>query len=144
MSATFPNLSGQVRKPGKSSVSSGQLVVVGETITVASAALTLNAALGVGVTIPKNAEILWTTFDATDMDTGSSLTLSLGDAASNVRLMAANAIGQTGAAPVGPQIAKAGFGYQPTADTVFQPYVAVAPAGAAAGTVKYCIAFVSP
>lgn len=143
MATVFPTPT--VKRLPKMSVDSNQPVTVGETIAVTAAALTIGAALGFGVVIPANCEVLFTLLDATDMDTGGSplLTLGIGDASSNVRFMAANAIGQTGAVPVGPQIAKAGFGFKPTVDTLVQVYCVAIPATAAAGTIKWAITYVS-
>lgn len=137
MAQTFPSRTQPAT--AKTSVSSNQPVFYGETIAVAAASLTANTALGQGILVPKGAEVLFTMLDATDMDTNGSplLTLGIGDAGSNVRFMAANAIGQTGAVPVGPQIAKAGFGYKFTAETLVQVYAVAAAATAAAGTIKW-------
>ena len=131
-------------RPAATSVSSNQPTFVGETISVLAAGLTLGALLG-SIRVPKGAEILAVQLDATDLDTGGSpaVTLEVGDAGDTDRLLAANAIGQTGAAPVGPTIAKTGFGYRYADETLVQVRVAVAPATAAAGTIKYGIWYVS-
>lgn len=133
------------RRAAKTSTDSNQLVVVGETIALTAAQAGATGLIGKGVTIPKNAEIAWVMLDATDMDTNGAptITISLGDAAANARLLAANAIAQSGAATVGPTIAKTGFGYAPGVETVMGAYIAVAAATGAPGTVKYAIAYVS-
>lgn len=133
-----------VNRSAKTSTNSNELVVVGESIAVTAAQLTLNALFG-NIKIPKNAEIAWVMLDSTDIDTNGSplVTLSIGDATVDDRLLAANSIGQTGAAVVGPTIAKTGFGYQYTAETLVQVKVKAAPGTAAAGTIKYAVAYVS-
>jgi hypothetical protein len=133
------------KRPARTSTDSNSLVVVGETIALTAAQAGATGLIGKGVNIPKNAEIAWVMLDATDMDTNGApaITISLGDAASQARLLAANAIAQSGAATVGPTIAKTGFGYVPGVETVMGAFIAVAAATGAAGTVKYAIAYVS-
>jgi hypothetical protein len=135
---------GDPNPPAKTSNASNHVVFAGETITVAAADLTLNALLG-HILVPKDAEILYVMLDATDLDTGGSpaITLSIGDADDDDRLLAANTIAQTGAAVVGPTIAKTGFGYRYAAETLISVKVKAAPATAAAGTIKYGVAYVS-
>lgn len=145
MAKAFPTIaSGAAAPAAKTSTSSNQVVFAGETITVTAAQLTLNALLG-NVRVPKGAEILAVSLDATDIDTNGTplVTLAIGDAGDNDRLLTANTIGQTGAAPVGPTIAKTGFGYQYTDETLVQVLVAAAPATAAAGTIKYGVWYIS-
>lgn len=139
------NANDLTRRTAKQSTDSNQLIVVGETIAVSAAGAAVLGLLGKGVNIPKGAEIAWVMLDATDMDTNGSpaITISIGDAASQVRLLAANTIAQSGAAVVGPTIAKTGLGYSPAADTIMGAYIAVIAATGAAGTVKYAIAYVS-
>lgn len=135
--------SGDPNPPAKTSTASNSPVFAGETIAVAASDLTLNKALG-HIVVPKGAEALWVMLDATDMDSSTGLTLSIGIAGSQTLFLAANSIAQTGAAPVGPTIAKTGFGYEFTEDTLVSVYVAAAPTGTpAAGTIKYGMAYVS-
>lgn len=133
-----------VNRTAKTSTDSNQLTAVGETISVSAAQLTLGAAFG-NIRVPAGAEIAFVQLDATDMDTNGTplITLSIGDAAGATRLLAANTIAQTGAAPVGPTIAKGGLGYRYTTETLVQVYVAAIPATAAAGTISYAVHYVS-
>lgn len=132
-----------VARTAKTSTDSNQLTSVGESIAVTAAQLTLGAAFG-NIRVPKGAEFAFVQLDATDLDSSTGITLSIGDAADNDRLMLANSIAQTGAVPVGPSIAKTGFGYKCTEETLVQVYVAVAPTGTpAAGTIKYAVHYVS-
>lgn len=145
MAKAFPTIAaGQPRPPAKTSTDSNQLTFAGEVITVATTQLTLGTLLG-NIVVPKGAEIAFVQLDATDLDTNGTptLTLEIGDAGDTDRLLAANAIGQTGAAVVGPTIAKTGFGYRYAEETLVSVRVAVAAATAAAGTIKYSIAYVS-
>lgn len=129
-------------RTAKTSTDSNQLIVVGETITVTGAQLTLGALFG-NVRLPKGAEVAWVMLDSTDIDSATSVTLEIGDAGDTDRLLAANTIGQTGAAVVGPTIAKTGFGYKYTDETLVQVRVAAAPGTPVAGTIKYLIGYVS-
>lgn len=131
-------------RSAKTSTDSNQLTSVGETITVSAAQLTLGAVFG-NIRVPRGAEMAFVQLDATDLDTNGSptLTLEIGDAGDTDRLLAANTIGQTGAVPVGPTIAKTGFGYKYTDETLVTVRVAVAPATGAAGTIKYIVHYVS-
>jgi hypothetical protein len=132
-----------VARTAKTSTDSNQLTAIGESIAVTAAQLTLGAAFG-NIRVPKGAEIAFVQLGATDLDSSTGITLSIGDASANARLMVANAIAQTGAVPVGPSIATAGFGYKYTDETLVQVYVAVAPTGTpAAGTIKYAVYYVS-
>lgn len=132
-----------VARSAKTSTDSNQLISVGELINVTGAQLTLGAAFG-NIRVPKGAEIAFVQLDADDLDTSTGITLSIGDAGSATRFLAANTIAQTGAAPVGPTIAKTGFGYRFTAETLVQVYVAVAPTGTAgAGAIRYIVHYVS-
>ncbi|MBJ7410128.1 MAG: hypothetical protein JHD15_07140 [Phenylobacterium sp.] len=128
----------------KTSTDSNQLTVVGEAITVTAAQLTLNALFG-NVRVPKGAEIAWVMLDVDDLDTNGSptITLSIGDTGDDDRLLTANTAGQTGAVPVGPTVAKAGFGYRYTDETLISVKVKAAPATAAGGVIRYLVAFVS-
>lgn len=133
-----------VNRTAKTSTDSNQLTSVAEAISVTAAQLTLGALFG-NIRVPKGAEIAFVQLDATDLDTGGSpsITLEVGDAGDTDRLLAANAIAQTGAAPVGPTIAKTGFGYRYPDETLIQVRVAAAPATAAAGTIKLAVHYVS-
>lgn len=101
-----------VARTAKTSTDSNQLIVEGEEIAVTGAQLTLGALFG-NIRVPKGAQVLWVQLDATDLDTNGSptITLEIGDAGDTDRLLAANTIAQSGAAVVGPTIAKTGFGY---------------------------------
>jgi hypothetical protein len=127
----------------KTSTDSNQLTVVGESITVTAAQLTLNAVFG-NVKVPKGAEIAWVMLYPTDLDTNGTplVTLSIGDTGDDDRLLTANTAGQTGAV-VGPTIATTGFGYRYTAETLISVKVKAIPATAAAGTINYLVAYVS-
>lgn len=145
MAKAFPAFTAgaAVISPAKTSTDSNQLLGVGQTITVTAAQLTLGARLG-GIAVPKGAEMVAVMLDATDLDSSTGITLSVGDAADNDRFLLANTIAQTGAVPVGPTIAKTGFGYQFAEETIVGVYVAVAPSGTPAdGTVKLLLQYVS-
>lgn len=133
-----------VARTAKTSTDSNQLTSVAEQVTVTSGQLTLGALFG-NIRVPKGAEIAFVQLDATDLDTGGSpaITLEIGDAGDTDRLLAANSVGQSGAVPVGPSIAKTGFGYRYADETLVQVRVAVAPATAAGGTIKYAVHYVS-
>lgn len=133
-----------VARTAKTSTDSSQLIVEGEEISVLAAQLTLAALFG-NIRIPKGAQVLWVMLDATDLDTNGSptITMEIGDAGDTDRLLAANTIGQSGAAVVGPTIAKTGFGYQYTEETLIQVRLGAAAATGAAGTIKYAVAYIS-
>jgi hypothetical protein len=135
---------GDPNPPAKTSTASNAVVFAGETITVTAAQLTLNALFG-HIVVPKGAEILAVQLYATDLDTNGTplVTLSIGDVDDDDRLMTANTAGQTGAVPVGPSIAIAGFGYQYEEETLVSVKVKAIPATAAAGTIKYGVWYVS-
>ena len=131
-------------RTARTSTDSNLLVSVGETINVTAIQLTLGALFG-NIRVPKGAEIAFVQLDATDLDTNGTplITLEVGDAVNTARLLTANAVAQTGAAPVGPTIAKTGFGYRYTDETLVQVRVAAIPGTAAAGSVKYAIHYIS-
>lgn len=133
-----------VARTSKTSTDSNQLTSVGEQITVTAAQLTLGAVFG-NIRVPKGAEIAFVQLDATDLDTNGTplITLEIGDTGDTDRLLVANTIAQTGAAPVGPSIAKTGFGYRYPDETLVQVRVAAAPATAAGGTIKYALHYIS-
>jgi hypothetical protein len=130
-----------VPRTAKTSTDSNQLTSVGESISVTAAQLTLGAAFG-NLRVPAGAEIAFVQLQATDIDSGTAVTLSIGDAGSTTRLLAANNVGQAGGV-VGPTIAATGFGYRYPAETLVQVYVAVAPGTAVGGTINYIIHYVS-
>lgn len=145
MAKAFPTYTPGVTRPAANSTASNHPVFAGEVINVVAADLTLGKLLG-SIRVPKGAEILSVQLDATDLDTNGApaITLEIGDAGDTDRLLAANSIGQTGAAPVGPTIAKTGFGYRYTDETLIQVRVAAAAATAAAtGVIKYGVTYVS-
>lgn len=133
-----------VARPAKTSTDSNQLTSVAESISVTAAQLTLGAVFG-NIRVPKGAEIAFVQLAATDLDTNGTplVTLEIGDTSDTDRLLTANTAGQTGAAPVGPSIATAGFGYRYTEETLISVRVAAIPATAAAGTIKYAVHYVS-
>src|SRR5690606_31952966 len=136
---------GAPNPPAKTSTASNAVVFSGESIGVVAADLTLGAVLG-HVVLPKGAEVLYVMLDATDLDTNGAptITLSIGDADDDDRLLAASDAGQAGGDPVGPTIAKTGFGHQYEEEALVQVKVKAAPATAAAtGTIKYGVAYVS-
>lgn len=131
-----------IARTAKTSTDSNQLTSAGEAITVTAGQLTLGALFG-NVRVPKGAEIAFVQLDADDLDTGTAITLEVGDAGDTDRLLVANTIAQTGAAPVGPTIAKTGFGYRYAEETLISVRVAAAPTTAAGGVIRYIVHYVS-
>lgn len=145
MGKAFPVNNSGARRTAKTSVSSNQVCFVGETIAVTATQIgTLNQLIG-QIRLPKGAEVLAVMLDATDMDTnvGPTVTLSIGDAGSDSRFLAANAIAQTGAAVVGPTVEKIGLGFSPTDELLVQVKVKAVSATPVAGTIKYGFWYVS-
>lgn len=143
MAKAFPTNSTGARRPAKTSVSSNQLCFVGETIAVTAAqAGAINTLLG-SCYLPKGAEIVGIVLDSDDLDSGGSpaITLSIGDAGSAARLLAANTVAQAGGVVVTPS--KGAIGYQYTAETLVQVKVVAAAATGQAGTLKYGISYVT-
>jgi hypothetical protein len=140
----FPNFTGQtVKRPAKTSISRGQVVFVGEEVTVTAAQLTLNALFG-NIYVPKNAVIIGAYLMSTDVDTNGApaVVLAVGDAGAAGRLITGATIGQAGG--LSSALDKAGFAYQYTAETLVQIKVTTAPATAAAGTFTYGVLYVTP
>jgi hypothetical protein len=78
-----------------------------------------------------------------DLDTGSTLSLTIGDAASANRLMAASSVGQAGGAM--PALASTGFLYRFPADTeIILTAAAAAAGGIAAAWPIYIRGFIGP
>jgi hypothetical protein len=142
MAKAFPTNSTGARRTAKTSVSSNQLTTVGETIAVTAGQLTLNALFG-SIRVPKNAEIVSVGLSCTDIDTNGSpvVVLAIGDATVADRLMTGSVVGKAGG--VDQAIALTGYGYQYTDETLVQVKVTTAPATAAAGTIKYHVAYVT-
>jgi hypothetical protein len=138
----FPSNPSGARRSGKTSTSSNQLVFEGETIAVTTAQLALNTLLG-SIRIPKGAEIVSIILAADAMDSNGSptLTMSIGDAASDSRLLAANSTPRAGGVVNTP--ARGAVGYQYTADTLVQVKVKAAAATAVAGTLQYGVFYVT-
>lgn len=146
MARFMPSTTGgtAVARASRTSTDSNQLTSVGESMSVTAAQLTLGALFG-NIRVPKGAEIAFVQLDATDLDTNGTptITLEIGDTGDPDRLLTANTVAQTGAVPVGPSIAKTGFGYRYTDETIVQVRVGAIPATAAAGTIKYAVHYVS-
>jgi hypothetical protein len=106
----------------------GQLNTVGAVWALATTVTLGTADVLVGPTIPANSRIVGAYLAANDCDTGTSLTLDVGDSADDNRLISAATIGQAGGVSTALVVAT-GMGYKPTAAT----RIDVTPAAAAAG-----------
>lgn len=91
--------------------------------------------------LPKGAVVVGVTVAATDMDTNVSPTLAfdIGDSGSQARLMAASTVGQAGT--LSTAMARGGFLYKYTADTLISAYVQAAAATGAAGTLYVAVRY---
>lgn len=145
MAKAFPlyNSSNLSKRTAKTSTDSNSVVCVGETIAVGSGDTTLNKLLGAGVNIPKNAQIVGFVLDSDQLDSNGTplVSLSIGDAGSDARIMASSTVARAGGVNVTP--AKGAIGYTYTAETLVQVKVKAASATAAAGNLSYGILYVS-
>lgn len=143
MAMAFPINSTGARRVAKTSTSTNMILCVGETIAVTAAqAGAVNTLLG-SVRLPLNAEIVGIVLDSDALDSNGSptMTISIGDAASDARLLAANTVCRAGGVVVTP--AKGAIGFQYTAETLIQVKVKAAAATGAAGNIKYGILYVT-
>lgn len=110
------------------------------TLTVAAADLTLNA-LHAMLPIPAGATVIGAGLQASDLDTNGTplITMSLGDAGSSARLIAATAIGQAGGQTQ--TLAAAGIMYKYTVDTMVNVTITAAAATGAAGTITAYVTY---
>lgn len=92
------------------------------------------------IKVPAGARILAWTLGADDLDSGTTITLSLGDGASTARYVSASAIAQTGAAPVN-ALLKTGYGFQYTTDDTIDILVAAAPTTFVAGSIRCSVTY---
>lgn len=93
------------------------------------------------VNVPAGARVLAWTLGADDLDSGTAITLSLGDGASTARYVSASTIAQTGAAPVN-ALLKTGYGFIYTAADTIDILVAAAPTTFVAGTIRCSVTYV--
>lgn len=107
----------------------GQVCAAGATWSIGSTVVLGTADVLSGPVVPAGARILAVNLAARDADSGTSLTLDVGDAADDNRLVAAATIGQAGGISTA-LVATTGIGYQYTAATEIQ----VTPAAAATGS----------
>jgi len=131
------------KRPARTSSDSNQVICAGESIAVAAGDTTLNKLLGKGVYLPKGAQIVGYVCDCDDLDSNGTplITISIGDATVDDRIMAASTIPQAGGVNVTPK--KGAIGFTCTAETLFQPKVKAAAATGQAGTLTYGILYVS-
>ena len=141
MARAFPTPQANgIARPARTSTDSNQTTFAGETIAVTTAQLTLGALFGT-VRVPKGAEIVGASLSSTDIDSGTAVTMELGDAGDTDRLLVASTIGQAGG--VNTAIALTGYGYLYPDETLIQVRIAVAPGTAVAGTIRYGVTYVS-
>jgi hypothetical protein len=143
MAKAFPSNPTGARRTAKTSTASNHLMAVGETIAVTAAqAGAVNTLLG-SVRIPAGAEITGVKLDSDDLDSNGTplITLSIGDAGNDSRLLAANTLAQAGGVVNTP--AKGALGYLYTTETLVQVKVKAAAATGQAGTIKYLIEYVT-
>lgn len=107
----------------------GQVCAAGATWSIGSTVVLGTADVLSGPVVPAGARILAVNLAARDADSGTSLTLDVGDTADDNRLVAAATIGQAGGISTA-LVATTGIGYQYTAATEIQ----VTPAAAATGS----------
>lgn len=86
-----------------------------------------------GPKLPKNARVVGVTLNANDCDTGTSLTLDVGDAADDNRLISAATIGQAGGVSTA-LVVTTGMIWKTTAETEIVVSAAAASAGSASTT----------
>jgi len=88
-------------------------------------ALTTSDAINFGV-VPKGFRVLSGCLEATDMDSGTTLTINVGDAGSATRFFSASTVGQAGTASTA--LVVAGQHHIYTADTIITAVAAAGPA----------------
>ena len=111
------------------------LVCVAGTVAVGTAGLALNAVTPL-VRVPKGFTLIHATLEATDMDTNGTplLTLAVGDATVNNRILTGLTIGRTGG--ISSAIDVAGHQFRYAEETTITMTATAAAATAAAGTVQ--------
>jgi hypothetical protein len=111
------------------------LVCVAGTVAVGTAGLALNAVTPL-VRVPKGFTLIHATFETTDLDTNGTplLTLAVGDATVNNRILTGLTIGRTGG--ISSQIDVAGHQFRYAEETTINLTATAAAATAAAGTVQ--------
>ena len=118
----------------------------GETITqYAELALTVAPVINdvyQMIKVPAGARIIGWTLGAVDLDTGTAITLSLGDGSSTARYVSASTIAQTGAAPVN-ALLKTGYGFAYTAEDTIDILCAAAPTTFAAGSIRCSVTYIA-
>lgn len=143
MAMAFPTNSTGARRTAKTSVSSNQPCFAGETVAVTAAqAGAINTLLGT-VRLPKGAEVVGIVLDADDLDLNAApaIALSIGDAASDSRLLTSNTVAQAGGVVVTPS--KGAIGFQFADETLVQVKVKTAAATGQAGTIRYGVLYVT-
>ena len=101
-----------------------------------STVLALNDVLA-GPVVPAGARIVGVRLAASDCDSGTTLTMSVGDTGSTARFISASTIGQAGG--VTTTMVAAGVGYKYTAATQINVLIAAAATGAGAATEQVCL-----
>jgi hypothetical protein len=111
------------------------LVCVAGSVAVGTAGLALNAVTPL-VRVPKGFTVIHATLEATDMDTNGTplLTLAVGDATVNNRILTGLTIGRTGG--ISSAIDAAGHQFRYAEETTINLTATAAAATAAAGTVQ--------
>ena len=119
---------------------------VAEAIVEMTTAMIDNANDEVGLfRLPKGAVVVGATIAATDMDTNGTpaLAIDVGDDADEDRFFAASTVGQAGT--LSTAMARTGFLYKYTSDTLVKAYIQTAAATGAAGTLYVALRyFVDP
>lgn len=90
-----------------------------------SAALTTSDTVNMGM-VPKGFRLISATLEATDMDSGSTITLNVGDSGSATRIFSASTVAQTGT--ISNTQTTTGHGYKYTDDTLITIVPAAGPA----------------
>jgi len=119
-----------------------------EGVNVASATYTVTATLSAGdviqmVNVPKGAQVVGMVLTATDLDTGTSMTLDVGDGIDPNRYVNASTIGQAGGALVGPNVNTALSYVYTAADSIDITVSAFDGTGSASGTIKLDVHFLA-
>lgn len=146
MAKAFPTYNSalpvQYKAPAKTSASSNEVLCRGETIPVTAAqAAAIGTLLGNGTYLPPNSELVGVVLDCDDLDTGTTITISLGTAASDGLIIAASTVAQAGGVVVTP--AKGAIGTLFTVETLVQAKIKAAATGGTAGNLKYGLLYVS-
>lgn len=93
------------------------------------------------IKVPKGARVISVTLGSDDIDTGTAVTLDLGDGGDVNRYISASTIGQTGAAPA-TAILKTGYAYVYTEDDTIDILASAAPTTFAAGTIRCSVTYI--